>query len=203
MCTDAICVLNGMFPEISTVAPYSLSARANDSAAPARIAGTRFGSTTRRKIVNPLAPSDAAASSISVSSSSSTGCTVRTTKGSVTNNSATTTPGFVYASETWIGLVGPYSVSSTRPATMVGSANGRSINTSTKRLPGKSSRTRTHAINVPITTLMSATPSDESTVSFIVDHAPGVVTSCQKPDPPSWRARHTTAASGNRTMIVM
>ena len=45
----------------------------------------------RRKIVQRRAPSDAAASSISRSSSISTGCTVRTTNGSVTNSSASTT----------------------------------------------------------------------------------------------------------------
>ena len=45
----------------------------------------------RRKVVKLLAPSDAAASSISRSSSISTGCTARTTNGSVTNSSASTT----------------------------------------------------------------------------------------------------------------
>ena len=59
--------------------------RANDSAAPAKIAGTRAGRITRRNVVSRPAPSEAAASSTSVSSSSSTGCTVRTTNGSVTN----------------------------------------------------------------------------------------------------------------------
>ena len=46
----------------------------------------------RRKIVSRFAPSDAAASSISRSSSISTGCTVRTTNGSVTKSSAIRTP---------------------------------------------------------------------------------------------------------------
>ena len=40
-----------------------------------------FGKTTRVKVWKPFAPSDVAASSISRSSSISTGCTVRTTKG--------------------------------------------------------------------------------------------------------------------------
>ena len=44
----------------------------------------------RRNVVNGRAPSDAAASSISRSSSSSTGWTARTTNGSVTKSSATT-----------------------------------------------------------------------------------------------------------------
>src|SRR5438477_174928 len=51
------------------------------------MAGTRFGSTIRRKTVNRPAPSEAAASSISRSSSRSVGWTVRTTNGSVTNPS--------------------------------------------------------------------------------------------------------------------
>ena len=59
-------------------------ARANESAAPAAMAGTRLGRMIRRKTVTRLAPSEAAASSTSASSSSSTGCTVRTTNGSVT-----------------------------------------------------------------------------------------------------------------------
>ena len=86
-----------MLPVIKTVLPNSLIARANDSAVPARIAGTRFGRTTRRNVVNGLAPSDFAASSISWSSSIKTGCTERTTNGKVTNNSAMTTAGRVYA----------------------------------------------------------------------------------------------------------
>ena len=45
----------------------------------------------RRKVVAFEAPSEAAASSTSWSSSISTGCTERTTNGSVTNSSATST----------------------------------------------------------------------------------------------------------------
>ena len=47
------------------------------------------GRMMRRKVTNPLAPSDLAASSSSSSSSIRTGWTERTTKGSVTNSSAT------------------------------------------------------------------------------------------------------------------
>ena len=92
ICTDATSVLNGRLPEISTVAPNSLMARAKARAVPAAMAGRRLGRTMRRKIVNLSAPNDAAASSISRSSSMSTGCTARTTKGRVTNNSAAITP---------------------------------------------------------------------------------------------------------------
>ena len=50
---------------------------------------------TRRNVVQLLAPSDAAASSTSRSSSISTGWTERTTNGSVTNSSASTIAGRV------------------------------------------------------------------------------------------------------------
>ena len=61
----------------------------------------------RRKVVNRLAPSDAAASSTSRSSSASTGCTVRTTNGSVTNRKARNTAGRVLATSMPSGLSGP------------------------------------------------------------------------------------------------
>ena len=61
----------------------------------------------RRNVVNRLAPSEAAASSTSVSISSSTGCTVRTTNGSVTNASARSTARRVLSSSTPSGLSGP------------------------------------------------------------------------------------------------
>ena len=97
ICTDATCVLNGMFPEMRMTAPNSPTARAKASATPERMAGTRFGRITRRKIVKPPAPREAAASSISRSSSCTTGCTERTTKGSVTKRSAATIAHRVYA----------------------------------------------------------------------------------------------------------
>ena len=61
----------------------------------------------RRKIVNPPAPSEAAASSISRSISISSGCTARTTKGRVTKSSATTTAARVKAMSTPNGLSCP------------------------------------------------------------------------------------------------
>ena len=106
------------------------------------------------------APSEAAACSTSRSASISTGCTERTTNGSVTNASATIRPGWVALRWIPIGLSGPYSDSSTMLATMVGSANGRSISALTTRLPGNSSRTSTQAISVPMTTLITATTTD-------------------------------------------
>lgn len=92
MCTAATRVLNARFPEMSTVAPNSLMARAKASAVPAAMAGIRLGRMMRRKTVSLLASSDTAASSMSRSSSDNTGCTVRTTNGRVTNSRATTTP---------------------------------------------------------------------------------------------------------------
>ena len=66
-----------------------------------------LGKMTRRKMVKRLAPSEAAACSISWSSSSSTGCTARTTNGSVTRSSATMMPTRVKAMLTPKGLLGP------------------------------------------------------------------------------------------------
>jgi hypothetical protein len=54
-------------------------------------------------------------------------------------------------------IASPYSASRVRPATIVGSANGRSMSALTIRLPRKSSRTSTHAMIVPITALIAAT----------------------------------------------
>ncbi len=96
-----------MFPEIRTTAPNSPIARAKASATPERIAGNRFGKTMRRKMATRPAPNDAAASSCSRSSSSSTGWTVRTTNGSVTKSSATRMPVRLYASSIPTGLRGP------------------------------------------------------------------------------------------------
>ena len=94
-------------PTIRTSEPISPTARANESAAPDRIAGRSAGKTMRRKVTPFEAPSDAAASSTSLSSSIRTGCTERTTNGSVTNSNATTTTPRVNAR--WIpnGLSGP------------------------------------------------------------------------------------------------
>ena len=97
----------GRLPLSSTSEPYSLIARANESVAPAKIAGASVGRMTRRNVVAREAPREAAASSTSVSISSSTGCTVRTTNGTVTNASARNTALRVLFTSTPIGLSGP------------------------------------------------------------------------------------------------
>ena len=61
----------------------------------------------RRKVVNGLAPRDAAASSASMSTSISTGWTARTTNGRVTNRSAMMTAIFVVGRVDAYGAVGP------------------------------------------------------------------------------------------------
>src|SRR5262245_52875469 len=101
-----------------------------------------------------------------------------------------------------IGERGPYSASSVRPATIVGSANGRSMIAFITALPRKSSRRRTHAVIVPSTALTSATTSDATSVSFSAAAAPGAVTASQKPCQPSSPDAATSAAIGSTTMIV-
>jgi hypothetical protein len=83
----------------------------------------------------------AAASSSSRERSSSTGCTVRTTKGRPMKVMATKTP--VGVNATWNGShcpiqpLGAYSAVSAMPATAVGSAKGRSTSASITRWKGK------------------------------------------------------------------
>ena len=107
MYCDATCVSRGMLPPIRTTEPYSPIARANASPAPLMTAGASVGSTTERKMVQLFAPNDAAASSTSRSASISTGCTERTTNGSVTKASATIRPGCVALRWIPTGLCGP------------------------------------------------------------------------------------------------
>ena len=95
MACDATSVLPGIAPPISTTEPYSPMARENARPAPDNSDGSSAGRMTAEKIVQLLAPSEAAASSVSRSSSSSTGCTERTTNGNVTNSSAMPTPHLV------------------------------------------------------------------------------------------------------------
>ena len=83
-----------------------------------------------------------------------------------------------------IGELGPYSVSRVSPATIVGSANGRSMSELTMPLPRNESRTSTHATSVPNTPLMSATSSDAPSVSLSAATASGAVTACQKASQP-------------------
>jgi hypothetical protein len=82
----------GRLPAMKITEPYSPSARANARAKPVRSAGVRIGRITRVKVCQRVAPSVAAASSISFCRSSSTGCRVRTTNGRPMKVSATQTP---------------------------------------------------------------------------------------------------------------
>ena len=86
-----------------------------------------------------------------------------------------------------IGDPGPYRISSTRPATIVGSANGRSMSVLMTPSPGKLSRTSTQAISVPKTALMTTSTMATPIVSFSAATASGVVIAVQKlSQPPSF-----------------
>src|SRR3954466_12854023 len=86
------------------------------------------------------------------------------------------------------------------PATIVGSAKGRSISALTNALPRKRSRTSTHATSVPATALTAATRIDRTSVSFSAATACGAVTASTNACRPPSVERATTAASGIRTM---
>src|SRR5437763_7265693 len=85
---------------------------------------------------------------------------------------------------------------------MVGRANGRSISAFTTALPRNSSRTSTHAISVPITTLIRVTTTDTPTVSSSAARACGEVTSLQNWLSPPSSDFCTTAASGSSTITL-
>src|SRR3954447_5433102 len=88
------------------------------------------------------------------------------------------------------------------PATIVGSANGRSISALTMLRPRKRSRTSTHATSVPATSLTAATTIESSSVSFSAATAwRPEMASQNAPRPPSVE-RATTAASGIRTITL-
>src|SRR3954447_1668455 len=97
---------------------------------------------------------------------------------------------------------GPYSVSSTSPATIVGSANGRSISAFTNDLPRNSSRTSTHAISVPVTAFTAATAIAISSVNFSAATASLLETAFQNPSQPLSVAVEISAASGSRTITL-
>src|SRR3954447_15732771 len=88
------------------------------------------------------------------------------------------------------------------PATIVGSANGRSISALTNALPRKRSRTSTHATSVPATALTAATRIDRTSVSLSAATACGAVTASQNAARPPSVDRATTAASGISTMTL-
>ncbi len=90
--SGVISLTRGMLPAMKITEPYSPSARAKASAKPVINAGVTIGRITFVNVCRREAPSVAAASSTSFCRSSSTGCSVRTTKGNPMNVSATNTP---------------------------------------------------------------------------------------------------------------
>ncbi len=100
-----------------------------------------------------------------------------------------------------IGVCGPYSAMITSPATIVGSANGRSMIALTTDLPANESRTSTHAMIVPNTAVVSTASADIASVSLRAETASGDETTSQNPDQPRSAAFEATAAIGNTTMI--
>ena len=97
------------------------------------------------------------------------------------------------------GLCGPYSARSVRPATIVGSAKGRSMRALMKGLPAKSSRTSTQAMAVPMRALMTVTMPETVKVSCSAASACGDVMAAQNSSRPSDTERHRMAEMGMRT----
>ena len=125
-----------------------------------------LGRMTRRSTWRRVAPREAAASSVSASSSASTGWTLRTQKGRVTKSSAAAdAEAGARQVDVEAGCRRRRASSSVRPATIVGSAKGRSMTALTSALPRKSSRTSTKAMARPATELTTATMAETASVS--------------------------------------
>ena len=151
--------------EISTTEPYSPIARANASAVPAAIAGRIVGSTIRRKTVSGPAPSERAASSTSRSIAISTGWTVRTTNGSVTNSSATTTPAALAVEHDADRAVGAVQGDHHQAGDDRRQRERHVDDELEQPLAREASRTSTQATSVPITALTAQTSSELPIVS--------------------------------------
>ena len=88
------------------------------------------------------------------------------------------------------------------PATIVGSANGRSMTPLSAFLPRNSSRTRTQAIVVPAKALMTQTTADEIRVSLSAATASGLEIAVQNVSQPPSVDLSTRAASGMSTITL-
>ncbi len=202
-----ISVFPGRLPEMKTTDPYSPRARAKARVVPVMRGGKIWGRVTRRKIFNRDAPRLAAASSWAGSSSSRTGCSVRTTKGRPIKVSARRTPSGVKA--TLIPKrsaycpsqpVGTHRAVRAMPATAVGIAKGRSTDASKKRRNGNRYRTRTQATSEPSTELMSAARADAPKVSLTADQIRGDERVWKRPEKPRPADFTKTRESGIRMM---
>jgi len=187
--------------------PYSPTAREKPSATPVRSVGQIDGSTTQMKLWNLEAPRVSAARSTSRSRSPSTGCSVRTTNGRLTNASATTMPSGVYATRIPSGSsscpiqpLGAYRAVRAMPATAVGSANGRSMMASNSRRPGKRWRVKAQAMMNPNTALIAAASSAAPKLRRSEASTRGVVTTCQNLAGPSSAERRKAADRGSSTI---
>src|SRR4029079_14863517 len=87
----------------------------------------------------------------------------------------------------------------TSPATIVGSANGRSMIALTRDFPANESRTRNQAMIVPKTGVVSTARVAVSNDSFRPATACGEETASQNPDQPFPVDFQTTAAIGSTT----
>src|SRR5436190_11085651 len=87
-------------------------------------------------------------------------------------------------------------------ATMVGRAKGRSMRALTRPLPRKSSRTRTQATRVPMTTLTRATTAEVVRVTRRAARAAGAVTASHRSPRPPDNAVKVIAARGSSTITL-
>ena len=202
MKTDETSVLNGMLPEIRISEPNSPIARAKASATPARMAGRRFGRMILRKIVSgPGAERGGRLLHVLVELDQHRLHRADDERqGHEEQRHDDADPRERDAVTVGRGCrCRRRAPAASGPATIVGSANGRSISELTIRLPGNSSRTRTQAMIVPNTALIGDDDRPRSIVSFSAATPAGLVTRprrCPTPSSNDRRARPPRSAAG-------
>src|SRR5207342_2673633 len=206
MCSGSVLVSPRICPETTDTAPNSPIARALHSSTPYNRPHLMLGRVTRRNIVHAPAPSERAASSSSAPCCCISGISSRTTNGKVMNSVASTIAGRANriltscaASQPANQPCDPNSSTRHRPATTGDTANGRSINASSTRLPRNSKRVTAHAVSTPKNALSGITIAAVSRVSLSAARASGSINAANQTSRPFSNAAPSTIASGSTT----
>src|SRR4249919_93001 len=210
MCSGSVLVSPRIWPDTTDTAPNSPIARALHSRTPYNSPHLMLGRVMRRNSVQAPAPSDRAVSSSSLPCCSMSGISSRTTNGKVMNNVASTIAGRAKRilmscaiSHSPNQPCDPNSNTRHKPATTGDTANGRSINASSRRLPRNSKRVTAQALSSPKTALSGMTIAAVSNVSFTAARASGCTRAANQTPNPLPKAAASTITSGSTTSSSM
>ena len=175
-----------MWPDTTDTAPNSPIARALHRITPYSRPHLMLGKVTRRKVCQPDAPSDTAASSSSLPCACISGINSRAMNGKVTKMVASTMPGTAKISLMSCSCshgpnqpCAPNSNTKTRPDTTGLTANGRSISVISRLLPLNSNLAMAQAAATPNTRLAGTEITATISVNSIADHASGSCNAAQ------------------------